>query len=242
MKRTLIITLTSAALCFTAVTSYADHEKDCKDGKHGTVTAKTDNSITVGGKTYSTTSATISREGTTGAADTVSVGDKVCIMTSGDEKSASKIVVMHKDAKTDAQGSPTSSSGAEKSGYTHMSDVERQAHEKMCKGHHGTITDKTAQTVTIDGKTYALKINTPVNKQEEALIPKISKVGDRVCFDTMKAADGSEQISALMGVDQETDRVRVRASDTDTEIKVKNDNGSPSKLEVETPNKKIEVK
>lgn len=231
-KNSFIVSLASVALLLGAVNTYADHDQDCKDGKHGTVTAKTDHSITVDGKTYNTTSATVS--GDSGATvASVKVGDKVCIHTaSAESKDASKIMVM-----TEAKGAPSSTSGTEK-GYTTMSDVERKAHEKMCKGKHGTITDKTANSVTIDGKTYALKINTPVNKQEEALLPKTSKVGDRVCYTTAEAADGSQQITAMMGLDKDTDRMRVRGKDNDVDVDVK-DSG---KVEVETPSKKIEVK
>jgi hypothetical protein len=237
-KNSFIVSVASVALLLGAVNTYADHEKDCKDGKHGTVTAKTDNSITVGGKTYNTGSATVSGETATSVAS-VKVGDKVCIHTASDgSKDASKIMVM-----SDAKGSPSSVSGTEKGagtekGYATMSEVERKAHEKMCKGKHGTITDKTANSITVDGKQYGLKINTPVNKQEEALLPKTSKVGDRVCYTTAEAADGSQQITALMGIDEKSDRVRVRDTDsTDVEVK-----SSPGKVEVETPSKKIEVK
>jgi hypothetical protein len=235
MKRTIIISIASAALVLGALNTYADHEKDCKDGKHGRVTAKTDSSITVGGTTYNTASATVSREdGQTASASSVKVGDKVCVMTaSADSKDASKVMILSGDAK----GSPSSSSGTEK-GYATLSDAERKAHDENCKGHHGVITDKTANSITIDGTTYALKINTPVNKQEEALLTKTSKVGDHVCFDTAKAADGSQQITKLMAIDEQSDRTRVRSSDSDTDVKVK-DSG---KVEVETPEKKIEVK
>jgi hypothetical protein len=238
MKKLSIISVVSAALLIGAVPGYADHNKDCKDGKHGTVTAKTDSSITVDGKTYNTGSATISSESGTASAASVKVGDKVCIHTgSAESKDATKVMVLN-----EGQGSSSSSTGSEK-GYATMSDVERKAHEKMCKGKHGTITDKTANSITIDGKQYALKINTPVNKQEEALLPKISKVGDRVCYTTAEAADGSQQITALMAVDQEADRVRVREKEGDVDVDVKTkDKDSQGKVEVETPDKKIEVK
>jgi hypothetical protein len=113
-----------------------------------------------------------------------------------------------------------------------ISETNRKAHEAMCKGNHGTVTSKTDNSITIDGKTYALTADTKVNKQEEAILPKIVKAGDSVCFVTQTAADGTQQISGLMGIDKDTDKVRVREKDSD----------SPSKVEVETPNKKIEVK
>jgi hypothetical protein len=238
MKRTsIIISIASAALVFGALNTYADHEKDCKDGKHGTVTAKTASSITVGSTTYNTGTASISREDGAAVAGGVKVGDKVCVMTSSaDSKDATKVLVLNNEAK----GSPSSSSGTEK-GYATLSDAERKAHEEMCQGHHGVITDKTDNSITIDGKTYALKINTPVNKQEEALLTKSSKVGDHVCFDTAKAADGSQQITKLMAIDEQADRTRVREKEDDTEVKGKID-PDRNKVEVETPNKKIEVK
>lgn len=120
-----------------------------------------------------------------------------------------------------------------------MSELDRKAHNEMCKGNHGKVTDKSSQTISIDGKQYALKINTPVNKQEEPLLPKTMKVGDKVCYDLAKAADGSKQITKLMAIDDTADRSRVREKNTDAEVEVKS---SPSKVEVETPNKKIEVK
>jgi hypothetical protein len=210
--------------------AYADHDKNCS-ATHGTVSARTGDSITVDGKTYSLSSATVSREdGSAAAATHVKVGDKVCVFTgSADSKNATKVMLL-----SGKSGVASASTGSEK-----LSDVERKAHDEMCKGHHGTITDKTAQTITIDGTTYAMKINTPVNKQEEALLPKITKVGDRVCYDTAAAADGSKQITKLMAIDQSADRTRVREKNSDTEVEVKS---SPSKVEVETPNKKIEVK
>ena len=59
------------------------------------------------------------------------------------------------------------------------------------------------------------------------------KVGDKVCFTTEKAADGTQQIAKLVAVGDQ-DKVRVREKDVDVD--------APSKVEVETPNKKIEVK
>jgi hypothetical protein len=110
-------------------------------------------------------------------------------------------------------------------------EAQQKTHEKICQGHHGTITAKSDSSVTIDGKQYALTVDTQVNKQGEALISKSSKVGDTVCFTTEKAADGSMQISKLIAIDKD-EKVRVRDKELD----------SPSKVEVETPNKKIEVK
>ncbi len=112
-----------------------------------------------------------------------------------------------------------------------ISEAKNKTHEKICQGNHGTVTAKTDNSVTIDGKTYALTADTRVNKQEEPILLKTVKVGDHLCFTTEKAADGSRQISQLMAVDKD-DKVRVRDRD----------NESPNKIEVETPNKKIEVK
>ena len=95
------------------------------------------------------------------------------------------------------------------------------------------VTAKTDTSVTIDGKMYALTADTKVNKQEEPLLLKTVKVGDKVCFTTEKAADGTQQIAKLMAVGDE-DKVQVREKEVDVD--------SPSKVEVETPNKKIEVK
>ncbi len=112
-----------------------------------------------------------------------------------------------------------------------VSEANQKTHEKICQGHHGTITAKSDSSVTIDGKQYALTADTQVNKQGEALISKSSKVGDTVCFTTEKAADGSMQISKLIAIDKD-EKVRVREKELD----------SPGKIEVETPDKKIEVK
>jgi co-chaperonin GroES (HSP10) len=106
-----------------------------------------------------------------------------------------------------------------------VAEANRKTHEKVCQGHHGTVTAKTDQTVTIDGKMYALTADTRVNKQEEPILLKTVKVGDTVCFKTEKAADGSQQISGLIAIDKD-EKVRVREKDSD----------SPSK-EVETPSK-----
>ena len=110
-------------------------------------------------------------------------------------------------------------------------ELQQKTHEKVCQGHHGTITAKSDSSVTIDGKQYALVADAQVNKQGEALISKTSKVGDTVCFTTEKAADGSMQISKLIAIDKD-EKVRVRDKEND----------SPNKVEVETPDKKIEVK
>ena len=114
-----------------------------------------------------------------------------------------------------------------------LSDLNRQTHEKICQGNHGAVTAKTDTSVTVDGKMYALTVDTKVNKQEEPLLLKTVKVGDKVCFTTEKAADGTQQIAKLMAVGDQ-DKVRVREKDVDVD--------APSKVEVETPNKKIEVK
>ena len=113
-----------------------------------------------------------------------------------------------------------------------LSELNRKTHEKICQGKHGTVTSKTDNSVTIDGKQYALTIDTRVNKQEEALLTKTLKSGDTVCFTTEKAADGSQQVAQLIAIPKDTEKVRVREKESD----------SPSKVEVETPNKKIEVK
>jgi hypothetical protein len=112
-----------------------------------------------------------------------------------------------------------------------ISEAQRKTHEKICQGHHGTVTSKTDSSITIDAKTYALTADTRVNKQEEPLLPKTVKVGDTVCFTTEKAADGSQQIAKLIAIDK-NEKIRVREKDSD----------SPGKVEVETPKKKIEVK
>ena len=114
-----------------------------------------------------------------------------------------------------------------------VAEANRKTHESICKGNHGTITAKSDLSITVDGKAYALTADTKVNKQEEALLPKTVKVGDTVCFVTEDAADGSKQISKLIAINKDSDKVRVREKD---------DLNSPSKVEVETPNKKIEVK
>ena len=222
-------------MVMSVMSAYADHDKECK-AKHGTVSAKTDNSITVDGKTYNLDANTTvsTHSGTTANLASVKVGDKVCVETgTGESKQVSKVVVMDKNAKI------ASSDGSRV--RAKMSDLDRKTHEKICKGHHGTISDKTANTLTIDGKEYAFKINTPVNKQEEPLLPKTVKVGDRVCFDLKEAADGTRQIAKMIAIDDEADKARVREkeSDSDTKLKVKS---SPNKVEVETPDKKVEVK
>jgi hypothetical protein len=112
-----------------------------------------------------------------------------------------------------------------------VAETNKKTHEKICEGHHGTVTAKTDNTVTIDGQQYAMKVGTPVNKQEDSTLLKGVKVGDTVCYTTQKAADGSQQISQIIGIAKD-EKVRVREKESD----------SPSKVEVETPNKKIEVK
>lgn len=109
-----------------------------------------------------------------------------------------------------------------------VAEANHKTHEKMCQGHHGTVTAKTDTSITVDGKMYALTLDTKVNKQEEPLLLKTVKIGDMVCFTTEKASDGSMQISKLIAIDKD-EKVRVRDRESD----------SPSK-EVETP--KIEVK
>ncbi|HWN96194.1 MAG TPA: hypothetical protein VNT99_14255 [Methylomirabilota bacterium] len=113
-----------------------------------------------------------------------------------------------------------------------VSEANRKTHESICKGNHGTITAKTDTSISVDGKMYALTADTRVNKQEEPLLPKTVKTGDTVCFVTEDASDGSKQISKLIAIDKDSDKTRVRDKELD----------SPSKVEVETPNKKIEVK
>jgi hypothetical protein len=235
MKRTWIVSLATAAL-LVGQSAFADHDKDCK-GTHGTISAKSDNSITVNGKMYTLEpGATVTREnGSTVGVTGVKVGDKVCLDTaSSDSKQVAKLMVLDRNAAVSASTKSGEVAYADK-----LNEVERKAHEAMCKGHHGTITDKTAQSISVDGKTYALKINTPVNKQEEPLLPKTVKVGDRVCFDLKEAADGSQQIAKLMAIDEETDKTRVRDKDTGADVKIKKDS---DKIEVNTPDHKIEVK
>jgi len=113
-----------------------------------------------------------------------------------------------------------------------LSETDRKTHEKMCDGQHGTVTAKDANSITIDGKRYALTIDARVTKQGEAILPKTLSVGDHVCYKTEKAADGTMQISQAITVPKDTEKVRVREKESDT----------PSKGQVETPNKKIEVK
>ena len=110
-----------------------------------------------------------------------------------------------------------------------VAEAQRKTHEKICQGHHGKVTAKTDTSISIDGKQYALTADTKVNKQEEPLLPKTVKIGDTVCYVTEKAADGSQQIAKLIAIDA-NDKVRVREKD------------SPSKVDVETPDKKNEVK
>ena len=101
MKRTLvIITLTCAAFGLGPVAGYADHDKNCK-AIHGTVSAKTDNSITVNGKAYTLdTGATVMKDDKTVALSSINVGDKVCLEMPAkgtDANHVSKLVVLDKD-------------------------------------------------------------------------------------------------------------------------------------------------
>lgn len=112
-----------------------------------------------------------------------------------------------------------------------VAEANRKTHEKICQGNHGAITAKSDHSITIDGKQYALTADTKTTKQGEALISKSSKVGDTVCFTTEKAADGSMQISKLIAIDKD-EKARVREKE----------DASPNKGDVETPNKKDEVK
>jgi len=57
-----------------------------------------------------------------------------------------------------------------------VAEAQRKAHEKICQGHHGTVTAKTDNSITIDGKRYAFTADTRVNKQEEPLLLKAVKV------------------------------------------------------------------
>lgn len=112
------------------------------------------------------------------------------------------------------------------------SELKQKAHDEACQGKHGSVTAKTDNSVTIDGQRYALTADTRVNKQEEPLLLKTVKVGDKVCFTTEKAADGTDQIAKLMAIGDE-EKVRVREKENGVET---------PKIEVETPEKQIEVK
>lgn len=112
-----------------------------------------------------------------------------------------------------------------------VAEANRKTHEKICQGHHGSITAKSDNTLTIDGKLYALTADAKETKGGESLLSKSSKVGDTVCFNTQKATDGSMQISKMIAIDKD-EKVRVREKELD----------SPNKIEVETPDKKIEIK
>src|SRR6185369_7291835 len=146
MKRTWIVSLAAAAL-LVGPSAFADHDKDCK-GTHGTVSAKTDTSITVNGKSYTLDSGVkVSKEnGSAVGLTDVKVGDKVCLDTaSKDSKQVAKIMVLDRTA--------ISTSGRADVTYAEkLNAVEQKAHEAMCKGHHGTVTDKTAHSISIDGK------------------------------------------------------------------------------------------
>lgn len=112
-----------------------------------------------------------------------------------------------------------------------VAEANQKTHEKICQGNHGSITAKSDSTLTIDGKQYALTADAKETKGGESLISKASKVGDTVCFTTQKAADGSMQISKMIAIDKD-EKVRVRDRELD----------APNKIEVETPDKKLEVK
>lgn len=111
-----------------------------------------------------------------------------------------------------------------------IAEANRKTHEKICQGHHGTVSAKADNSITIDGKRYAYTADTRTVKGGGALISKTVKVGDHVCFTTEKAADGSDQVAQVIMVDKD-EKVRVRDRELD----------SPSKVD-ETPNKKNEVK
>lgn len=126
----------------------------------------------------------------------------------------------HKDVKVD------------KKDKNALSEANRETHQKICEGNHGKVTAKTDNNVTIDGKRYALTADARVQRGNGAVLLRGVEVGDTLCFTTQKAADGTMQISQLMAVPADTEKVRVREKEND----------SPNKVEVETPNKKIEVK
>jgi hypothetical protein len=113
-----------------------------------------------------------------------------------------------------------------------VAEANREAHQAMCKGKHGKVTDKTDSTVTIDGKRHAMTLDARVTKQDEVIKLKNIAVGDTVCYTTQEAADGTQQVAKIMEIDP-NDKVRVREKETDTDTDVK----------VETPgkDKKIEV-
>src|SRR5436190_5577153 len=90
-----------------------------------------------------------------------------------------------------------------------VSEANQKTHEKICQGNHGTVTAKSDNSITIDGKQYALTADAKTTKQGEALISKSAKVGDSVCFATEKAADGSMQISKMIAISKD-EKVRVR--------------------------------
>jgi len=110
-----------------------------------------------------------------------------------------------------------------------VSELNRKTHEKICQGNHGTVSAKTDNSITVDGKQYALTADARVNKQGEPLLTKTVKSGDTVCFTTEKAADGSQQIAQLIAIPKDAEKVRVREKESD----------SPSKEEAP---KKDEVK
>ena len=75
-----------------------------------------------------------------------------------------------------------------------VTEANQKTHEKICQGHHGTVTAKTDSSITVDGKQYALTADTQVNKQGESLISKSAKVGDTV---TVRAPRGPERVEII---------------------------------------------
>jgi hypothetical protein len=199
------------------------------------VSAKTDNSITVEGKTYTLDrGAKVMKDGNTTA---LAKRQRRRQGLHRNEKQRrprrrpisgwyQRVVVLNKD---EAAGVDR---GDRSYARDKTSDSQREAHERICQGHHGTVTAKTDNSVTIEGKTYAMSADTRVIKGSDAAVTlKKVTVGDTVCFDTQAAADGSQQVTALMTINKD-EKVRVREKDSD----------SPGKGEVETPNKKDEAK
>src|SRR6185436_10030611 len=135
------------------------------------------------------------KDGNTTALANVNVGDKVCIetktaaaKTASDQRLVARVVVLNKD---EAAGFDR---GDRSYARDKTSDSQREAHKRICQGHHGTVTAKTDNSVTIEGKTYAMSAGTRVIKGSDAAVAlKKVTVGDTVCFDTQAAADGSQQ-------------------------------------------------
>lgn len=100
-----------------------------------------------------------------------------------------------------------------------LSEADRKTHEKICEGHHGTVTEKSGQSISIDGKRYAYMIGTPQIKGGGALPSKIVAVGDHVCFTTQKAADGTEQVAQVIAVPKD-EKVRVREKEEKPDVDV----------------------